>query len=529
MVEELPEGVKLGWFKRVTGLGIKYKTIAEMDHGATDRSLSSKRIVYRKQLKAAHAGALQSDEEVRQRQLALKKQLKAQKKLDRAKGVGWSERRQDYKEAILTEKVEVLKNIVEETPEHIDAFVVSEYERALFLQMGKMVDVVPPGTWEMDQNYNQTGTEIIWIDMTEFQFKWGFFGLMSSDFAKLGVSGESTLRVRDPRALLMSILSSKDTLNQAELEEYVRTTMENVIRVSLGRSSVDQLMRERGLFEAQVRAEMSGALERWGLDIVGLEVRNFKLPPEFEDLYKDLMKDGVADRRQDITKKAIGRDADLQKTELGAGHDVNLLKHQQDEQMALMGDDTEIARLRKETEKRKLLRQMKQEDAYADLDVDEARGMSGAKVDGAKINAKANYELEMKRMEMNKEVMVAQAAASGQSGRLDREDRQTADGYKRDVGVSQGGFNRDLSVAQAGAVNINSGLGQPIAPAAQPAGGGKLASLEAEKKDLEGQIAKLDNFLMEGKMSQDMYERRVNMIMNQIEDVRREILSLKRL
>ena len=114
MVEELPNGIRKTFKSKLTSKKIK---IAEMVH-ETSRDLAEKRIVYRLALASKHE--------------------------------------QNKKE------------------EYITAFVVKGYENAILVQLGKTIGVLNEGIYDIDKGFQYTGTEIIWVEKTEFKTKWGF-------------------------------------------------------------------------------------------------------------------------------------------------------------------------------------------------------------------------------------------------------------------------------------------------------------------------------------------------------------------
>jgi regulator of protease activity HflC (stomatin/prohibitin superfamily) len=164
----------------------------------------------------------------------------------------------------------------------IDGFTVREYEAGILLQLGRFVGVVPSGLWAIDEDLQQTGTEIIWVDTTDFKVRWGFGNQFTADNKKIGANGEMVLHVSDPQSFVMKIVSSKQMVERDQLEDFILGQITTIMRVLFRDFKLEKLLGERETFQNVARAKLHDTFVPWGLEMVNLEVLGFNVPEEFE-------------------------------------------------------------------------------------------------------------------------------------------------------------------------------------------------------------------------------------------------------
>ena len=162
--------------------------------------------------------------------------------------------------------------------ETIDAFTVREYEAGILLQLGRYIGRVPSGLWEVQEELQQTGTEIIWVDLTDFKVRWGFGGGFTKDKKKIGANGEMVLHVNDPQNFVMKIVSSKKVVERDQIEDFLLGQIGTVMRVLFKNFNIDDLLGERETFQNAARAKLSDTFVSWGLEMVTFEVLGSNSP-----------------------------------------------------------------------------------------------------------------------------------------------------------------------------------------------------------------------------------------------------------
>ncbi len=189
--------------------------------------------------------------------------------------------------ADLGDKRIVDRKALGEGEKKIDGFTVREYEAGILLQLGRFVGVVPSGLWAIDEDLQQTGTEIIWVDTTDFKVRWGFGGQFTGDNKKIGANGEMVLHISDPQAFVMKIVSSKRVVERDQLEEFILGQITTIMRVLFRDYKLEKLLGERENFQNVARAKLHDTFTPWGLEMVNLEVLGFNVPEEFEAMSSD--------------------------------------------------------------------------------------------------------------------------------------------------------------------------------------------------------------------------------------------------
>ncbi len=169
----------------------------------------------------------------------------------------------------------------------IDGFTVREYEAGILLQLGRFAGVVPSGLWAIDDDLQQTGTEIVWVDTTDFKVRWGFGGQFTGDNKKIGANGEMVLHISDPQSFVMKIVSSKRVVEREQLEEFILGQITTIMRVLFRDYKLEKLLGERETFQNVARAKLHDTFVPWGLEMVNLEVLGFNVPEEFEAMSSD--------------------------------------------------------------------------------------------------------------------------------------------------------------------------------------------------------------------------------------------------
>ena len=225
MVEELPNGIRKTFKSKLTSKKIK---IAEMVH-ETSRDLAEKRIVYRLALAGKHE--------------------------------------QNKKE------------------EYITAFVVKGYENAILVQLGKTIGVLNEGIYEIDKGFQYSGTEIIWVEKTEFKTKWGLPEVYLKDNIKISVHGSLLIRIADPINLMLNVVSGKQTVTRKDVDDFIFDTVVETYRQVLGDLKIDEVIRSRDEVKQLVQAKIFDLLSHWGIELINLEIEGMK-PNSAEDVIK---------------------------------------------------------------------------------------------------------------------------------------------------------------------------------------------------------------------------------------------------
>lgn len=204
--------------------------------------------------------------------------------------------------------------------EKIEAFTVREHENAILLQMGRSMGLVPSGLWEIDKKMRVPGTEVIWVDTTDFKVRWGMGNAYTSDNIKVGAHGEMVLHVSDANLFVSKVVSSKKTVERDQIEEFILGQINAVLRTHFHDYTIEKMLGERETFQNVARAKLYETFSQWGLEMVNLEVLGYNLPPEFDQMGTDKMRHARAmqgtSQAMELEKMKLQQQMELEKQKL---------------------------------------------------------------------------------------------------------------------------------------------------------------------------------------------------------------------
>lgn len=427
MVEEVPNGIRKTLKNKLTGKKIN---IAEMIH-ETSRDLAEKKIIYRLALAGKHE----------------------------------KDKKQEY----------------------ITAFVVKGYESAILVQLGKTVGVLNEGIYEIDKSFQFTGTEIIWVEKTEFKTKWGLPEVYLKDNIKISVHGSLLVKIAEPKSFILNVVSGKQTVTRKDVDDFIFDTVVETYREVLGGFNIDDVIRSRDEIKKQVHAKIYDLLSHWGIELINLEIEGMKLPKEFEQLGKIAMEKRLEKETKARAKDAMQEEIEMDKLKTKRSkQDLQKEKQKMRDEIELMKMQRELASESREITKddKKFKREQVVFDAQA--------GYEKTKLDSKALKSQGEVQAEL--MKKREEAKVAGEAelikTKGETGA--KITKLEAD---RDV---------DIAHAKAGALAKDK---------AKKDKNQKQEGLILEKiEELKTKLEKFDDLLTEGKISEDIYKMRVTRI-----------------
>lgn len=212
--------------------------------------------------------------------------------------------------------------------ELISAFIVKAYESAILLQLGKLIGVIPEGLWDIEKEFQYTGTEIIWIDKTEFKTRWGLADIYLKDNIKIGAHGSLIVKISDPKNFVLNVVSNKQIVDRAQVDKFIFEHVGQTYKDVLEDFTIDDVIRSRDLIKQKVNAKLYDLLTHWGIELVNMEIEGFKLPEEFEAMGEISMESAlekqkaVSERvrmKEEIETIKVKSELEAQKRELEAG------------------------------------------------------------------------------------------------------------------------------------------------------------------------------------------------------------------
>jgi hypothetical protein len=168
--------------------------------------------------------------------------------------------------------------------DRISAFVIKGYENAIIIQLGKTIGTIREGVYEIDKDFQYTGTEIIWIDTTEFKTRWGLSDIYLKDNIKIGAYGSLIVKIFNPKNFILNIVSGKHIVNRKDVDNFIFEHVVQTYKEILGEFTIDDVIRNRETIKQKEQAKLYDLLTHWGIEVINLEIEGFKLPVQYEDL-----------------------------------------------------------------------------------------------------------------------------------------------------------------------------------------------------------------------------------------------------
>jgi len=401
MVGEIPRGISRSLKDKVLGKKLK---IAEMMH-ETSADLSEKRVVYR---------------------------------------------------LALTGKKEAGKR-----EEKVSAFIVKAYESAILLQLGKFIGIIPEGVWEIEKEFQYTGTEIIWVDKTEFKTRWGLADIYLNDNIKVGAHGSLVVKISEPKNFVLNVVSNKQIVDRGQVDKFIFEHVGQSYKDILGGFSINDVIRSRDMIKQKVNAKLYDLLTHWGIELINMEIEGFKLPEEFEEIGQVSMETSLEKQKAISDRERIKEEIETVKI-----------------QSELEAQKREIEANRKGFEREQAV-------------IDSQIGYE-----------KAKYDAKAKEIEGTVSVEL-----------LEKQQKAKAAGDVAKIEVT-GDKMAKIVEAQAGVDKSQEDLKRE-----------RQQKIKQEISELKEKLNKFDDLLAEGKLSEDIYKVRVSRIEKELKDLETKLLD----
>lgn len=366
--------------------------------------------------------------------------------------------------------------------DRISAFVVKGYETAILVQLGKTVGELSEGVYEIDKEFQYTGTEIIWINRTEFLTRWGAADIYLKDNIKIGARGSLIVKISAPKNFVLNVVAGKQIVERKQIDNFVFNLVVQTHKEILQEFTIDEVIRSREAVKSKAQAKLFDLLTHWGLELVTLEIEGFNLPKEFEKLGEITMESKVAKAGM-----LHAKDTDILKTEVELEKEKAKIKSKAEltkEERAIMKEEIETLRLKREYEA-----------AHRDIEGDKRgferqQGMleSQTGFDKAKYDAGAKQIHGTVDVDLEEKKSVAKIAGAEK------------------VKIAEIEANRDVKKAE---------LGQKDKDKKEE----KEKGIKSQIKELKEKMDKFDEMLAEGKISDDIYKMRVSRIEKELKDL----------
>jgi len=170
--------------------------------------------------------------------------------------------------------------------EGVDNIGVRDYEVAMYYQNGSYVGQLNGGLYKIENDAKTKATEVVWFDPGVVKLTWGisYFGGMApttSDGFSLGGSGDISIQIDDPQALITNVITGKPDFTSKDfnelLESIIITSFRDVVNTYDLRSF---LISDRDSFNRRMKTVVTDQFKRYGIRIDSVQVLNVAHPKE---------------------------------------------------------------------------------------------------------------------------------------------------------------------------------------------------------------------------------------------------------
>ncbi|MGV9172899.1 MAG: SPFH domain-containing protein [Promethearchaeia archaeon] len=177
-------------------------------------------------------------------------------------------------------------------------FAVKDYERALFYNKGKLIDVLGGGVYELDKEARIKGTEIVWIDTSMISIPWGVpkrNGIPTKDGCFIGLHGDLKLRISDVKTFYNDIVAGEREWAVQDLKEWIMSLLHTSLRDIFKEYPVKQiLLEDRERLINQVIAKVTEEFLKYGLELESFNLLGLRTSDEVQKMMEQDKKKTLA-------------------------------------------------------------------------------------------------------------------------------------------------------------------------------------------------------------------------------------------
>lgn len=201
------------------------------------------------------------------------------------------------------------------------------------------------------------------------------------------VSGFVVWRIEDPVKAYQSIEGSQNRGLMTEINKTLAQLVESIIRTTVARLTLDQVLRERSLIIEAIRTELLPVVGPLGIVINTAEIRHVDVVDQ--ELFHDLQEKYRQEARLNAQRVNIETSREIEKSKALSSQEVRLFQAQQDEVARVR----ELERDRKVAGEQKLLQLTEEERSREVQEQSRKREAINAKLDQERLQIEAETRL----------------------------------------------------------------------------------------------------------------------------------------
>ena len=180
----------------------------------------------------------------------------------------------------------------QQVPEWWGLYLVQPYERAIFIDNGRVVKVLEGGRHNVERFPVIDVVDVIWVALKNFRL--GFYvQAYSRETVEVRMWGFSVMKVTDVESFLRHVVGSQRVYDQEALSTWIRGHMMSVIRSRTAASTYSDYISDRAAFIERMRTDLEKVLLEYGLGVTTIEVERIKIPDDLEATLKEGVKSSI--------------------------------------------------------------------------------------------------------------------------------------------------------------------------------------------------------------------------------------------
>ena len=166
----------------------------------------------------------------------------------------------------------------------VQPIVVNEGETAVVLQDGKAQGALEPGRYVFERPRLVGVFDILWIKIGQRMLKWGMGNVVSADGIQISGNGVVYVKVVDGVAFNSEVVQGASIMVDLDLQRFLMPQLQGVLRSTVVKWGALEIQGQRESFTETIRKNLDETFARLGIGIVGFEVIEINLPPEFKEI-----------------------------------------------------------------------------------------------------------------------------------------------------------------------------------------------------------------------------------------------------
>ncbi len=193
-------------------------------------------------------------------------------------------------------------------------FAIKDYENGLFYNKGELIGVLSGGVYILEKEARIKGTEIVWIDTSINDLKWGIpqsNGIPSREGILVGLHGDLKFRISDVKTFYQDVVAGNKVWTLKDVKNWINGLLKTTLRdIFKSHNARDIILQDREWVINSMISKVTEEFLKYGLELESLNVLGIQPPDGIESLFgedelhekKALLKKEIQELKEKIDK-----------------------------------------------------------------------------------------------------------------------------------------------------------------------------------------------------------------------------------